>query len=128
MLSTRCAPDLRAHAALGPDRAERRRASHVRRFRHRSARPPPAAAASTAAAADAAVDATAAAAMAAAPAAANDVAMDTGVTVDAHATAGGAGMVVDSAVGVGTAAGAPPPGIKAIHKVGYTLCAPLLLT
>jgi DNA-binding response OmpR family regulator len=27
-----------------------------------------------------------------------------------------------------TAAGAPPPGIKAIHKVGYTLCAPLLLT
>ena len=27
-----------------------------------------------------------------------------------------------------TAVGAPPPGIKAIHKVGYTLCAPLLLT
>ena len=27
-----------------------------------------------------------------------------------------------------TAIGAEPPGIKAIHKVGYTLCTPLLLT
>lgn len=27
-----------------------------------------------------------------------------------------------------TAIGAEPPGIKAIHKVGYTLCSPLLLT
>jgi len=26
------------------------------------------------------------------------------------------------------AIGAEPPGIKAIHKVGYTLCSPLILT
>ena len=27
-----------------------------------------------------------------------------------------------------SAAGAPPPGIKALHKVGYTLCCPVVMS